>query len=94
MMRAGDFFCCAEDNITPLVTTRPVCAPCVRFCTALLRREPSIILILRPAPEAIALRELFCILERFCPAAVALRFRDLLHHKISKKRRIKNVVSQ
>ena len=53
-----------------------------------------IILILRPAPGAIALREPFCILGRFCHAAVALRFRGLLHHKISKKRRTENVVSQ
>ena len=30
------------------------------------------------------LRELFCILGLLCHAAVALRFRDLLHHKISK----------
>lgn len=67
-----------------MVTTRPVCAPYVRICTVLLRRRQSIILILRPAPGAIALRELFCILGRFCHAAVALRFRDLLHHKISK----------
>ena len=67
-----------------MVTTRPVCAPCVRICTVLLRRRQSIILILRPAPGAIALRELFCILGLLCHAAVALRFRDLLHHKISK----------
>ena len=67
-----------------MVTTRPVCAPCVRICTALLRRRQPIILILRPAPGAIALRELFCILGLLCHAAVALRFRDFLHHKISK----------
>lgn len=54
---------------------------------ALLRREPSIILILRPAPGAIVLRELFCISGRFCRAAVALRFRDLIRHQILKKRR-------
>lgn len=52
------------------------------------------VVILRPAPGAIALREPFCILGRFCHAAVALRFRGLLHHKISKKRRTENVVSQ
>ena len=68
----------------PLVTTRPVCAPCVRICTALPRRRQPIILILCPAPGAIALRELFCILGLLCHAAVALRFRDFLHHKISK----------
>ena len=68
----------------PLVTTRPVCAPCVRICTALPRRRQPIILILCPAPGAIALRELFCILGLLCHAAVALRFRDLLHHQISK----------
>lgn len=70
-----------------MVTTRPVCAPCVRICMALPRRRQPIILILCPAPGAIALRELFYILGRLCHAAVALRFRDLLHYKISKKRR-------
>lgn len=61
-----------------MVTTRPVCAPCVRICTALPRRRQPIILILCPAPRAIALRELFYILGRLCHAAVALRFRDLI----------------